>query len=120
MKKELLVSELGQLFRTNHCLLAGLGVSHPRLERIRVLIDERELGFTKLTGGGGGGCAISLISAFDRTLEKELLDEGFEVHETLLGAKGVGVWEEGVMAPEVFLRVDLESQAKGWGWRYWC
>lgn len=116
----MLVSELGQLFRTNHCLLASLGVSHPRLERIKVLIDEQELGFTKLTGGGGGGCAISLISAFDGTLEYKLQDEGFEVHETLLGAKGVGVWEEGVMTPEVFLGIHLESEAHRWGWRYWC
>ena len=46
---------------TNHHLLAALGVSHPRLERLRYLVGESGVGWTKLTGAGGGGCAITLL-----------------------------------------------------------
>ena len=52
---------LGDLVTINHGLLVSLGVSHPRLERIRELIDHTGIGWTKLTGAGGGGCAITII-----------------------------------------------------------
>ncbi|KAJ8608773.1 hypothetical protein MRB53_039458 [Persea americana] len=45
----------------NHGLLTSLGVSHPRLERLRYLVDQAGVGWTKLTGAGGGGCAITLL-----------------------------------------------------------
>lgn len=119
MDKKTLVQELGALFRTNHCLLASLGVSHPKLERVRGLIDDAGVGFTKLTGGGGGGCAISLISEFSEKLEETLKEESFEVHETLLGAKGVGIWNGEMPSPQKFLVIDLEAEAGAWEWRYW-
>ncbi|KAI1965004.1 Mevalonate kinase [Ophidiomyces ophidiicola] len=86
----------GTLFRINHGLLVSLGVSHPRLERIRELVDHNGIGWTKLTGAGGGGCAITLIgasrdSAAFRLLERQLDDEGYETYETTLGGHGVGV-----------------------------
>jgi mevalonate kinase len=49
---------LGDLIDMNHGLLNVLGVSHPKLERARELVDELDIGSTKLTGAGGGGCAI--------------------------------------------------------------
>jgi mevalonate kinase len=52
---------LGELITINHGLLVALGVSHPKLERIRALIDHAGIGWTKLTGAGGGGCAITII-----------------------------------------------------------
>lgn len=52
---------LGELITINHGLLVSLGVSHPKLERIRALIDHTGLGWTKLTGAGGGGCAITIL-----------------------------------------------------------
>lgn len=52
---------LGDLVTINHGLLVSLGVSHPKLERIRELIDHTGIGWTKLTGAGGGGCAITII-----------------------------------------------------------
>jgi len=52
---------LGDLVTINHGLLVALGVSHPKLERIREIIDHTGIGWTKLTGAGGGGCAITII-----------------------------------------------------------
>jgi len=52
---------LGELASVNHGLLVSLGVSHPKLERIRALIDHAGIGWTKLTGAGGGGCAITIL-----------------------------------------------------------
>ncbi|KAF1950739.1 mevalonate kinase [Byssothecium circinans] len=55
------LKHLGDLVTVNHGLLVSLGVSHPKLERIRELIDHTGIGWTKLTGAGGGGCAITII-----------------------------------------------------------
>lgn len=55
------LKHLGDLVTINHGLLVSLGVSHPKLERIRELIDHTGIGWTKLTGAGGGGCAITII-----------------------------------------------------------
>lgn len=76
--------------------MVSLGVSHPRLERIRELVDYANIGWTKLTGAGGGGCAITLFRpgieahVIDE-LERKLTAEGFKKYETILGADGVGV-----------------------------
>ncbi|KAF2142104.1 uncharacterized protein K452DRAFT_26650 [Aplosporella prunicola CBS 121167] len=55
------LKHLGELITVNHGLLVSLGVSHPKLERIRALIDHAGIGWTKLTGAGGGGCAITIL-----------------------------------------------------------
>lgn len=47
--------------RVNHHLLCALGVGHPHLETVRAVCAT--FGFPcKLTGAGGGGCAIALTS----------------------------------------------------------
>jgi mevalonate kinase len=50
------------LIDENHAHLASLGVSHPSLEAIRAQTSAQpyELS-TKLTGAGGGGCAVTLL-----------------------------------------------------------
>ncbi|KAK5164034.1 Mevalonate kinase [Saxophila tyrrhenica] len=55
------IAHLGEMMSVNHGLLTSLGVSHPRLERLRYLVDQAGVGWTKLTGAGGGGCAITLL-----------------------------------------------------------
>ncbi|KAL8723659.1 MAG: hypothetical protein Q9225_000102 [Loekoesia sp. 1 TL-2023] len=90
------VQTLGDLMRINHGLLAALGVSHPKLERIRDIVDSVGVGWTKLTGAGGGGSAIVLLSSKAspptlKSLEEQLANEGFEKYETTLGGDGVGV-----------------------------
>ncbi|KAJ5895253.1 hypothetical protein N7495_006944 [Penicillium taxi] len=87
---------IGTLIRINHGFLVSLGVSHPRLERIRELVDYADIGWTKLTGAGGGGCAITLLRPdakpeVVKELEQKLADEGFNRYESTLGGDGVGV-----------------------------
>jgi mevalonate kinase len=90
------LEDLGKLMTINHGLLVALGVSHPRLERIRELVDHEGIGWTKLTGAGGGGCAITLLKPGVsheqmKHLEDTLDEEGYERFETTLGCDGVGV-----------------------------
>ncbi|KAL8908841.1 MAG: hypothetical protein Q9207_000567 [Kuettlingeria erythrocarpa] len=90
------VQTLGVLMSINHGLLAALGVSHPKLERICEIVATVGLGWTKLTGAGGGGSAITLLNSTSPSsrltiLEEQLAKEGFEKFETTLGGDGVGV-----------------------------
>ncbi|CAF9910458.1 MAG: Mevalonate kinase [Alectoria fallacina] len=96
---------LGKLMNVNHGQLVSLGVSHPRLERIRELVDLVGVGWTKLTGAGGGGSTITLLQpdASPKALEEleEKLDaEDFERFETTLGGDGVGVLWPAVLRDE--------------------
>ncbi|CAK7273037.1 Mevalonate kinase [Sporothrix epigloea] len=91
-----MVAAIGSLMTINHGLLSALGVSHPRLERVRELVDYEGLGWTKLTGAGGGGCSITLIKrSISRSrvleLEQQLAQEGYQQFVTTLGGSGVGV-----------------------------
>ena len=140
------IQKVGELFNFNHGLLVSLSVSHPRLERIRELVDIVGAGWTKLTGAGGGGCAITLLNPNSkkearRELEERLDAEGYECFETLLGGDGVGVlWpailkngteEEGgeEIDQEKFLKaegrdgverlVGVGVQEKREGWKFW-
>lgn len=143
------MSKIGQLMAVNHGLLYALGVSHPRLERVRELVDHEGIGYTKLTGAGGGGCSITLMkSDVDpekvAKLEQQLEEEGYEKFVTTLGGDGVGVlWpavlrngldedEEGGMEIDVekFLNAKgndgveslvgvLGSNGEREGWKFW-
>ena len=145
-KNENCIRQIGELFNFNHGLLVSLSVSHPRLERIRELVDIVGAGWTKLTGAGGGGCVITLLNpntALEarQDLESRLEAENFEVYETLLGGDGVGVlWpailkngtdEEGgeEIDQEKFLNavgregveklVGVGVHEKREGWKFW-
>lgn len=89
------LQRIGDLMTINHGQLMSLGVSHPRLERVRALVDHEGIGWTKLTGAGGGGCSITLLrpdarEKLDR-LDQQLAEEGYKRFETILGGNGVGV-----------------------------
>ena len=143
------IAHLGELMNVNHGLLTSLGVSHPRLERLRYLVNESGVGWTKLTGAGGGGCAITLLKpeVSDATthlngdgaqmsalqeLEQQLESEGFAQYATTLGGDGVGVLYPAVINDEeidqdLFLgaesREGVEELVGGKqdrdAWKYW-
>lgn len=137
------VTQLGELIRINHGLLVSLGVSHPKLEHIRELIDYAGVGWTKLTGAGGGGCSITLLKPGSQKhvledLNDRLISAGYEKHETTLGGPGVGVLWPAVIksknggtqiTEELFLSAttvnELESLVgvdltrKSNGWKFW-
>lgn len=120
------LARVGELMTINHGLLVSLGVSHPRLERVRELVDHQGIGWTKLTGAGGGGCSITLLrpgvdrAKLDR-LEEQLDNEGYQKFETTLGGDGVGVLWPAVLKngmdedEEGGMEIDLEKflQAEG-------
>lgn len=111
---------VGELMTINHGLLNSLGVSHPRLERVRELVDHQEVGWTKLTGAGGGGCSITLLKPGvakerRRKVDRQLESENYEMYETTLGGDGVGVLWPAVLKngtdedEEGGMEIDLEK-----------
>ncbi|KAJ6577390.1 Cys/Met metabolism PLP-dependent enzyme-domain-containing protein [Mycena capillaripes] len=92
-----LLSALSALIRENHEHLVTLGVSHPSLETIRATTAAvpYELS-TKLTGAGGGGCAVTLVpddfqeAALDKLIA-ELTNEKFVPYLTSVGGSGLGI-----------------------------
>ena len=53
---------VGELMRVNHQLLNAIGVGHSSLNLIADAMSSRSgITWTKLTGAGGGGCAVTLV-----------------------------------------------------------
>ncbi|CAO3668672.1 unnamed protein product [Rhizopus stolonifer] len=90
-----LMHELEDLVVLNHCLLDALGVSHPSLEKVKSITSELNLK-TKLTGAGGGGCAVTFIpcdvnqEAMDNAMSR-LNAEGYDCYQTSVGGAGANV-----------------------------
>ncbi|KAJ1674025.1 Mevalonate kinase, partial [Spiromyces aspiralis] len=85
---------LEDLVRLNHSLLASLRVSHPSLESVVSITNECGLA-SKLTGAGGGGCALTLLPHFAtadqiQAVKSALEVHGFDQYQTTVG--GEGVW----------------------------
>ncbi len=127
-------NRLRELFQINHGLLVALGVSHPTLERARMLTDELNIGKTKLTGAGGGGCAITLLNdEVDEKVLKNLIEKydalGYQTYETSLGGKGVGflTLNNGFsFKPEDFKNFKTNEEIEATigvgnceGWKFW-
>lgn len=86
-----------QLVEMNQSLLNCLGVGHPRLDRIAEIAAHHGLA-AKLTGAGGGGCALLLChvgcpnnvgSSESPAVCKQLEEEGYLYWEVDLGCPGV-------------------------------
>ncbi|KAG0671544.1 Mevalonate kinase [Maudiozyma exigua] len=92
--QEAKLDDVLQLVRINHGLLVSLGVSHPGLEIIRNLTTELQVGETKLTGAGGGGCALTFLnnsaSEQDVAQFRDTLNQryDYQTFETTLGGIG--------------------------------
>lgn len=92
-----LVEKLAELAELNHGFLGTLAVSHPSLERVVAASKAANVGRTKLTGAGGGGCAITLLN--DSATEaqcaafRDLLGPEYRVFSTGVGGPGVAFAE---------------------------
>lgn len=83
---------LGKLMERNHEILNALGVGHAQLELVSKICKSYG-GFTKLTGAGGGGCAVSLLpEGMDEvTMHKliaELESQQFQCYLSSVGGAG--------------------------------
>lgn len=79
----------------NHHLLSSLGVGHQSLDKVRQVALEHGL-HAKLTGAGGGGCALVFIRssyAEERRLKvcEALKQSGFNCYQVKLGVPGVSI-----------------------------
>jgi mevalonate kinase len=100
-----ITERLGQLISINQGLLNSIGVGHEKLDTVARL--TKHIGWTKLTGAGGGGCALTLLkegiiptrlttnvdvpAETLQHVEAELKANGFRPFEVELGGKGVGI-----------------------------
>ncbi|KAI1797283.1 cystathionine beta-lyase [Ganoderma leucocontextum] len=95
--RDVLLSGLSALIDENHAHLVQLGVSHPSLEAIRSKTTAAPYALsTKLTGAGGGGCAVTLVpdDFQDERLQaliSALLTDGFQPYITAVGGSGLGI-----------------------------
>ncbi|KAH9481650.1 Cystathionine beta-lyase [Psilocybe cubensis] len=95
LPRESLLDAISALMNENHQHLVTLGVSHPALESIRRTTQAHKLS-TKLTGAGGGGCAVTLIpDEFEDSKQRDLINalirEGFQPYLTSVGGSGLGI-----------------------------
>lgn len=75
LPRDALLAALAALITENHAHLVALGVSHPVLEAIRAqTAAEPYCLSTKLTGAGGGGCAVTLVPDSRDSLLFQFLD----------------------------------------------
>ncbi|PFH53110.1 hypothetical protein AMATHDRAFT_55556 [Amanita thiersii Skay4041] len=96
LPRESLLSALSALINENHAHLVTLGVSHPSLEAIRESTADPYGLSTKLTGAGGGGCAVTLIpDDFSKEqlqdLIGDLIRKNFDPYLTSIGGSGLGI-----------------------------
>ncbi|TBU55324.1 cystathionine beta-lyase [Dichomitus squalens] len=95
--RDVLLTGLSSLIDENHAHLVQLGVSHPSLEAIRLKTSSTPYGLsTKLTGAGGGGCAVTLVpdDFQDEKLQaliSSLLADGYQPYVTAVGGSGLGI-----------------------------
>ncbi|OAX37762.1 cystathionine beta-lyase [Rhizopogon vinicolor AM-OR11-026] len=97
LSREVLLTSLSALIDENHGYLVKLGVSHPSLEAIRSKTASPPYALsTKLTGAGGGGCAVTLVpdnlsDASLRELMGALSTISFVPYLTSVGGSGLGI-----------------------------
>ena len=99
--KDKVLDEMAIFMHVNQCLLNAIGVGHPSLDQ--VVLQSKQCGYaSKLTGAGGGGCAITLLddrvsedgSNSDNGSNKQklcagLAELGFETFESAIAGEGV-------------------------------
>ncbi|CAG8442477.1 13111_t:CDS:10 [Cetraspora pellucida] len=110
-----------------HHLLNSLGVGHPSLDKVREIAAQCDL-HTKLTGAGGGGCALTLIRNDVSKEQIEIVKTAltasphcFECYETSIGGHGVGVLDASSdKSLQEFSECEKNQLAGIIGWMYFA
>ncbi|CAG8571146.1 534_t:CDS:2 [Cetraspora pellucida] len=110
-----------------HHLLNSLGVGHPSLDKVREIAAQCNL-HTKLTGAGGGGCALTLIRNDVSKEQIEIVKTAltasphcFECYETSIGGHGVGVLDASCdKSLQEFSECEKNQLAGIIGWMYFA
>ncbi len=84
---------IGELMDENHRLLAILGVSHPRIEKLLKALRRHSYG-AKITGAGGGGSVIAVTDEPGKTVES-LRRFNIPAYRLQLNQTGIGISKEG-------------------------
>lgn len=84
-------STLGQLMYENHFLLNAIGVGHATLDELVWLTKQYHALGAKLTGAGGGGCLLVLLSEGSNIsgLQEEVEQRGYDFILTSFSPTGV-------------------------------
>jgi mevalonate kinase len=85
--KEFDLRKVGNLMNENHRLLQEIEVSCRELDYLVNLAREKGAFGAKLTGGGGGGCMVTLTPGkqLQETVAAAIETEGFQVLRTMIG-----------------------------------
>jgi len=87
------LDELGKLLTYNHAVLATVGASNGRLDRLVDLCLECGCYGAKLTGAGGGGSVLAISpQGKEEEVGGRLERRGFRVFLTDVPSEGVKVW----------------------------
>jgi mevalonate kinase len=81
--------EVGQLMDLNHALLSSLMVSTERIEQACSIARNAGAAGAKLTGAGGGGCAIALAPGCSQAIVEAWKAAGIEGFVTTIGASAM-------------------------------
>ena len=137
--KDNITERLGELIEINQGLLNAIGVGHPKLDTIAKI--TREIGWTKLTGAGGGGCALTLLreghflpknyceveadvylgvqECVLKSVEEDLINEGFKPFEVELGGEGVTILLEFEELLGTAFETSIDCIRTPQKWRTW-
>lgn len=85
--------QIEKLIDINQGILNAIGVGHPSLDLVVKLSDAHHL-HSKLTGAGGGGCAVTFLPSDTEdvvvsALREDIKAQGFDCFDAKIGAAGV-------------------------------
>ncbi|CAG8629112.1 3596_t:CDS:2, partial [Acaulospora morrowiae] len=110
-----MLKELEDLIDLNHYLINSLGVGHPSLEKVHEITTRFNL-HSKLTGAGGGGCALVLIpNDFPdedmKSIKEVFSQNGFDYYETRFGGHGLAAMDATTIftCSEEFLKIEKKN-----------
>lgn len=88
-----LEAQIEALIDVNQGILNAIGVGHPALDLVVKLSTTYKL-HSKLTGAGGGGCAITFLPTDTPTntvdlLRQDIFEAGFDCFDAKIGAAGI-------------------------------